>query len=182
MDFLKCSLEGLYLVEPKVFGDDRGYFFESFNQKMFEEKVGESFVFCQDNQSLSNKGVVRGLHFQAPPHAQGKLVRVTQGSVLDVVLDIRKNSATFGQHFSVVLSAENKRQLWIPPGFAHGFSTLEDQTIFQYKCTNYYHPESEHSVLWNDENLQIDWQVSEAIVSAKDQDGTKWNEFKTPFE
>ncbi len=181
MDFLKCELEGLFIIEPKVFGDERGYFFESFNQQVFEEKVGAKVMFCQDNQSLSNKGVVRGLHFQAPPHAQGKLVRVTQGSVLDVVLDIRKNSPTFGQHFSILLSAENKRQLWIPEGFAHGFSTLEDQTIFQYKCTNYYHPPSEDSVLWNDEKLNIDWQVDKAIVSSKDELGKKWDAFISPF-
>lgn len=182
MDFIKCDIEGLLLIQPKVFGDERGYFFESFNQKSLEEAAGRILSFCQDNQSLSNANVVRGLHFQSPPHAQGKLVRVTQGRVLDVVLDIRKNSPTFGQTYSVELSAENKLQLWIPEGFAHGFATLEDQTIFQYKCTNYYQPSAEKSVLWCDENLNIDWRVGQAIISAKDQLGEKWDAFKTPFE
>jgi dTDP-4-dehydrorhamnose 3,5-epimerase len=181
MDFLKCEIEGLLIIQPKVFGDDRGYFFESFNQKLFEEHLGKSISFCQDNQSLSNKGVVRGLHFQSPPHAQGKLVRVTSGSVLDVVLDIRQDSPTYGKHKTMLLSAENKIQFWVPEGFAHGFATLEDNTIFQYKCTNYYHPSSEKSVLWNDKTLNIDWRVSRAIISAKDQLGEKWEEFKTPF-
>lgn len=182
MDFIKCDIEGLLLIQPKVFGDERGYFFESFNQKSLEEAAGRTLSFCQDNQSLSNANVVRGLHFQSPPHAQGKLVRVTQGRVLDVVLDIRKNSPTLGQTYSVELSAENKLQLWIPEGFAHGFATLEDQTIFQYKCTNYYQPSAEKSVLWCDENLNIDWRVDQAIISAKDQLGEKWDAFKTPFE
>ncbi len=182
MDFLKCDIEGLLIIEPKVFGDNRGYFFESFNQKLFEEAVGSTVTFCQDNQSLSSRGVVRGLHFQIPPYAQGKLVRVTQGSVLDVALDIRENSPTYGQHHAVVLSAENKLQFWVPEGFAHGFATLEDNTIFQYKCTNYYHPSSEKSVLWNDENLNIDWRVAKAIISAKDELGIMWDDFKTPFK
>ena len=182
MDFLKCGIEGLLIIEPKVYGDNRGYFFESFNQKLFEEAVGSSVTFCQDNQSLSSKGVVRGLHFQTPPHAQGKLVRVTQGSVLDIALDIRENSPNFGQHHAVLLSAENKLQFWVPEGFAHGFATLEDDTIFQYKCTNYYQPSAEKSVLWNDENLNIDWRVADAIISAKDEIGVKWDDFKTPFK
>lgn len=181
MDFIKTSLNDVIIIEPKVFGDDRGYFFESFNQREFEEAIGRQVNFCQDNQSLSNTGVVRGLHFQTPPHAQGKLVRVSQGSVLDVVVDLRKNSSTFGQHLSVELSAENNRQLWVPEGFAHGFATLEDQTIFQYKCTEYYQPTSEKSVLWSDEHLNIDWKVKNAIVSAKDELGEKWKEFNSPF-
>ncbi len=181
MDFIACELNDLFLIEPTVFRDHRGYFFESFNQKEFEEAIGRKVNFCQANQSLSNKGVVRGLHFQEPPHAQGKLVRVTQGSVLDVVLDIRKNSSTYGQYATYVLSAENKRQLWIPEGFAHGFATLEDQTIFQYKCTNYYQPSSEKTVFWSDDDLNIDWQVQDAIVSAKDQLGIAWKEFNSPF-
>jgi dTDP-4-dehydrorhamnose 3,5-epimerase len=181
MDFIKTTLKDLIIIEPKLFGDDRGYFFESFNQKEFDDAIGEKVTFCQDNQSLSNTGVVRGLHFQTPPFSQGKLVRVSQGSVLDVVLDLRKESSTFGQHTSVLLSAENNRQLWVPAGFAHGFATLEDQTIFQYKCTNYYNPASEKSVLWSDEQLNIDWKVKNAIVSAKDQQGEKWKEFNSPF-
>jgi len=169
------------MLEPQLFGDERGYFFESFNLAEFEKSIGKSFQFVQDNQSLSNKNVVRGLHFQAPPFDQGKLVLVVQGSVLDVVVDIRIDSKTYGHHFSILLTAENKKQFWIPPGFAHGFATLEDQTIFQYKCTNYYQPSSEDCVLWNDETLKIDWQVENPIVSEKDQKGKSWQEFSTPF-
>jgi dTDP-4-dehydrorhamnose 3,5-epimerase len=181
MDFINCDIKGLKIIEPTVFGDVRGYFFESFNQSEFEKSIGKKVSFCQDNQSLSNTGVVRGLHFQNPPHAQGKLVRVIQGSVLDVALDIRKESPTFGQFHVILLSAENKKQFWIPEGFAHGFSTLEDNTIFQYKCTNYYHPSSESSLLWCDNQLNIDWLVKDAIISAKDQSGVKWEDFITPF-
>jgi dTDP-4-dehydrorhamnose 3,5-epimerase len=181
MDFINCDIKGLKIIEPTVFGDDRGYFFESFNQSEFEKALGEKVNFCQDNQSLSNTGVVRGLHFQNPPHAQGKLVRVTQGSVLDVALDIRKESPTYGQFHVILLSAENKKQFWVPEGFAHGFSTLEDNTIFQYKCTNYYHPSSENSVLWCDTQLNIDWLVKDAIISSKDQLGVKWEDLITPF-
>ncbi|MEJ6799300.1 MAG: dTDP-4-dehydrorhamnose 3,5-epimerase [Crocinitomicaceae bacterium] len=181
MDFINCDIKGLKIIEPTVFGDVRGYFFESFNQSEFEKSIGKKVSFCQDNQSLSNTGVVRGLHFQNPPHAQGKLVRVMQGSVLDVALDIRKESPTFGQFHVILLSAENKKQFWIPEGFAHGFSTLEDNTIFQYKCTNYYHPSSESSLLWCDNQLNIDWLVKDAIISAKDQSGVKWGDFITPF-
>ncbi|MDC1403164.1 dTDP-4-dehydrorhamnose 3,5-epimerase [Crocinitomicaceae bacterium] len=181
MDFINCDIKGLKIIEPTVFGDVRGYFFESFNQSEFEKSIGKKVSFCQDNQSLSNTGVVRGLHFQNPPHAQGKLVRVMQGSVLDVALDIRKESPTFGQFHVILLSAENKKQFWIPEGFAHGFSTLEDNTIFQYKCTNYYHPSSESSLLWCDNQLNIDWLVKDAIISAKDQSGVKWEDFITPF-
>ena len=181
MDFINCDIKGLKIIEPTVFGDVRGYFFESFNQSEFEKSIGKKVSFCQDNQSLSNTGVVRGLHFQNPPHAQGKLVRVIQGSVLDVALDIRKESPTFGQFHVILLSAENKKHFWIPEGFAHGFSTLEDNTIFQYKCTNYYHPSSESSLLWCDNQLNIDWLVKDAIISAKDQSGVKWEDFITPF-
>ena len=181
MDFINCDIKGLKIIEPTVFGDVRGYFFESFNQSEFEKSIGKKVSFCQDNQSLSNTGVVRGLHFQNPPHAQGKLVRVIQGSVLDVALDIRKESPTFGQFHVILLSAENKKQFWIQEGFAHGFSTLEDNTIFQYKCTNYYHPSSESSLLWCDNQLNIDWLVKDAIISAKDQSGVKWEDFITPF-
>ena len=181
MDFINCDIKGLKIIEPTVFGDVRGYFFESFNQSEFEKSIGKKVSFCQDNQSLSNTGVVRGLHFQNPPHAQGKLVRVMQGSVLDVALDIRKESPTYGQFHVILLSAENKKQFWVPEGFAHGFSTLEDNTIFQYKCTNYYHPSSENSVLWCDTQLNIDWLVKDAIISSKDQLGVKWEDLITPF-
>jgi dTDP-4-dehydrorhamnose 3,5-epimerase len=181
MNFTECTLKGLFILEPKVFGDERGYFYESFNQLEFNEKIGKEYLFVQDNQSLSSRNVVRGLHFQKPPFDQGKLVRVVQGSVLDVALDIRKDSPTFGKHFSILLSAENKKQFWVPPGFAHGFATLEDQTIFQYKCTNFYQPLSEDCVLWNDVDLSIDWQLEEALVSEKDKLGKKWIDFSTPF-
>lgn len=181
MKFTKCEIEGLLIIEPQIFGDERGYFYESFNQSEFDNVSNKVFHFVQDNQSLSNKNVVRGLHFQAPPFDQGKLVRVIQGSVLDVVLDIRKKSPTYGRHFSIELTGENKMQFWIPPGFAHGFATLENQTIFQYKCTNVYQPKSEGCVLWNDTNLNINWRVEQSIVSEKDQLGKSWQEFSSPF-
>lgn len=181
MNFIECELKGLFILEPKVYGDERGYFYESFNQQEFNEKIGKEYLFVQDNQSLSSKNVVRGLHFQKPPFDQGKLVRVVQGSVLDVALDIRKDSPTYGKHFSIVLSADNKKQFWVPPGFAHGFATLEDQTIFQYKCTNFYQPSSEDCVLWNDSHLNIDWQLEQALVSEKDKLGKNWINFSTPF-
>src|ERR1700740_1240090 len=149
MEFIETPLKGLYIVQPKVFEDPRGHFFESYTEKSFREKnINAKFV--QDNQSLSQKGVVRGLHFQNPPHTQGKLVRVIKGSVLDVALDIRQGSATYRQNFTIELNERNKTMLWVPAGFAHGFSTLENDTIFSYKCTNYYNKESEGCVLWND--------------------------------
>lgn len=181
MNFTKCEIEGLIIIEPKVFGDERGYFYESFNQELFDNATSKEFRFLQDNQSLSNKNVVRGLHFQAPPFDQGKLVRVVQGSVMDVAVDIRKNSSSYGQHFKIELTAENRKQLWIPPGFAHGFATLEDNTIFQYKCTNLYQPSSEGCVLWNDSHLNIDWQINQPIVSEKDIEGKRWINFSSPF-
>jgi dTDP-4-dehydrorhamnose 3,5-epimerase len=181
MKYTTCGIEGLLIIEPNIFGDDRGHFFESFNQQEFDEAVGSAHHFVQDNQSLSSKNVVRGLHFQAPPYDQGKLVRVVQGSVLDVALDIRKNSPTYGKHFSIVLSGDNKKQFWIPPGFAHGFATLEDYTIFQYKCTNFYHPSSEGSIQWDDQSLGVEWQVQNPIVSEKDKKGTMWQVFNSPF-
>lgn len=181
MKFSKCEIEGLIIIESKVFGDDRGYFFESYNQELFDSEIVGEFRFLQDNQSMSNKNVVRGLHFQAPPYDQGKLVRVVAGSVLDVVVDIRTKSPTFGQHFSIELSSENQKQLWIPPGFAHGFATLKDQTIFQYKCTKLYHPLSEDCLLWEDIELNINWRVNNPIISEKDKKGKLWQEFSSPF-
>jgi len=162
-------MEGVVIIEPKVFGDDRGYFFESFSQKEFKEKVSET-VFVQDNESRSAYGVVRGLHFQKPPYAQAKLARVVKGRVLDVVVDIRIGSATYGQYLSTVLSGENKRQLFIPRGFAHGYAVLEEGTIFQYKCDNYYAPGYEGAILWNDPQLGIDWHLppEDVILSEKD--------------
>ena len=180
MNIIKTPIENLLVLEPKVFEDKRGYFFESFNKKKLED-IGIKESFVQDNQSLSNKNVLRGLHFQAPPFAQGKLVRVIKGSVLDIAVDIRKESATYGKYFSVILSEQNKKMFWIPPGFAHGFLTLEDQTIFSYKCSGDYNPSSEGSLLWNDPQLNIEWNIDEPIVSAKDQEAQAFTSFKSPF-
>lgn len=167
MEIKNTFLQGLLIIEPKVFEDNRGYFFESYNQNEFS-KCGITDCFIQDNQSISDKNVLRGLHFQNPPFAQGKLVRVLSGAVLDVVVDIRKNSPTFGKHFKQLLSETNKVMLWIPPGFAHGFLTLEDKTVFFYKCTQFYNKASEASILWNDPKLAIDWEIENPIVSEKD--------------
>lgn len=169
MHILTTEIEGLIIIEPKVFGDDRGYFFESFSQKMFEESICKT-TFVQDNESKSKYGVLRGLHFQKPPYAQSKLVRVVQGKVLDVAVDIRKGSPTFGRNVAVELSAENKRQFFIPRGFAHGFVVLSPEAIFQYKCDNYYAPEHEGSLLWNDPALEIDWKIpaQDILLSEKD--------------
>jgi dTDP-4-dehydrorhamnose 3,5-epimerase len=180
MEVISTSLKGLKLIKPRVFEDERGYFFESFNRNKFLE-AGIIDEFVQDNQSLSHKGVLRGMHFQSPPYAQSKLVRVLQGSVLDVALDLRKNSPTYGQHFKVVLSAENKQTLYIPKGFAHGFLTLEDNTVFSYKCGEFYHPESEGAISWDDPTLDIDWDVENPIVSEKDKQAMAFTDFKSPF-
>jgi dTDP-4-dehydrorhamnose 3,5-epimerase len=176
------EIEGLILIETKIFRDARGYFFEAYNKKQFNEIVGKPINFVQDNVSLSKQHVVRGLHFQTPPHAQGKLVRVIKGSVIDVAVDIRKNSPTYGKHISVKLSEENQRMLWIPPGFAHGFVALENQTIFTYKCTDYYHPACERTLQWNDKDLNINWTINQPIISEKDQKSESFNTFTTPFE
>ncbi len=167
MEITKTAIEGLLIIQPKVFGDDRGYFFESFRLDRLREN-GVDLNFVQDNESMSGKGIVRGLHFQNPPFAQGKLVRVIKGKVLDVAVDIRKNSPTYGKWHSIILSEKNKTIFWIPPGFAHGFHSLEDETLFQYKCTNYYNKESEGSVLWNDPDLNIDWGINKPSLSEKD--------------
>ena len=180
MEFEKTTIEGLFVIKPRVFIDERGYFYESYNKAIFD-KNGLDLDFVQDNQSLSHKGVLRGLHFQAPPFAQGKLVRVIQGSVLDVAVDIRPHSPTYGKYESVLLSGENKTQFWIPPGFAHGFITLEDNTIFYYKCTSPYSKESEGAILWNDPQLNIDWNIEQPIVSSKDQEAELFKNFKSPF-
>lgn len=170
MTVFETELKGCFVIEPRVFADNRGYFFESFNQKVFKEKTGLEVDFVQDNEAFSNKGVLRGLHYQKDKFAQAKLVRVIKGKVLDVILDIRPNSKTFGKHFSIILSEENKKQLFIPRGFAHGYAVLEDNTIFTYKCDNYYNKESEGGVLFNDPKLNIDWKLSneEIILSDKD--------------
>lgn len=169
MPFLTCHIPGLVIVEPAVFEDSRGYFFEAYNQNVFQQN-GITSDFVQDNQSKSSYGVIRGLHYQQNPHAQAKLVRVLEGTILDVAVDIRKNSPTFGQHFSLELSAENKKQLFIPEGFAHGFSVLSATAIVLYKCNTFYNKQSEGGILYNDADLNIDWKVDmeKAIVSEKD--------------
>ena len=166
------AIPEVILFEPTIFTDERGFFFESFNHKKFEEAVGYGVNFVQDNHSKSTKGVLRGLHYQLPPKAQGKLVRVTQGEVFDVAVDIRKNSPTFGKWVGEKLSAENKKQLWVPEGFAHGFLTLSETAEFLYKVTNYYSKEYERSIIWNDPNIGIDWTLQEQPqLSEKDQQG-----------
>lgn len=170
MNAIKTEIPEVIIFEPTVFGDDRGFFLESFNQKLFEEATGLKREFVQDNHSKSSRGVLRGLHYQLPPMAQGKLVRVVQGEVFDVAVDIRKSSLTFGQWVGVHLSAENKRQLWIPEGFAHGFLTLSETAEFLYKTTNYYSPKDEGAIIWNDSDLAITWpEAGEILVSGKDQ-------------
>ncbi|MEH8196724.1 dTDP-4-dehydrorhamnose 3,5-epimerase [Aeromonas allosaccharophila] len=171
MNVIKTSIPDVLIFEPKVFGDERGFFFESFNHKLFEEAVGYPVTFVQDNHSKSSKGVLRGLHYQLPPHAQGKLVRCVAGEVFDVAVDIRKSSPTFGQWVGVHLSGENKRQLWIPEGFAHGFVTLSESAEFLYKTTNYYAPQCEGSICWNDPQVGIEWPIEgEVRLSKKDQE------------
>ena len=180
MDVSTTNIEGLLVIQPKVFGDERGYFFESFRDDVLNNH-GVSSKFVQDNQSKSNKGILRGLHFQKAPHAQGKLVRVVKGAILDIALDIRTNSPTYGHHFSIELNEVNKTIFYIPPGFAHGFLTLEDNTLFSYKCTNYYNLESEGSVLWNSASLNIDWGIENPILSEKDKTAPNFMDFKSPF-
>lgn len=182
MQVIEEPMKGLKLIKPLVFEDQRGYFYEAYSRTVFN-KLGIDEEFVQDNQSLSTeKGVLRGLHFQNPPFAQGKLVKVTKGAVLDVAVDIRKTSPTYGQKYEIILSEENKLMLYIPPGFAHGFVTLEEDTIFTYKCTNYYSKESEGGILWCDEDLAIDWNVSNPILSEKDKIHPTFNEFVSQFE
>ena len=174
MNIIETNIEGVIIIEPRLFEDERGYFFESFNQKEFQEKVCKT-TFIQDNESKSSYGVIRGLHFQKPPFAQSKLVRVVKGSVLDVAVDIRKGSPTFGQHVAVELTEDNHRQFFIPRGFAHGFSVLSKEVIFQYKCDNFYAPQSEGAIAWDDPDLGIDWQISidEILLSEKDKSQPK---------
>lgn len=180
MKKINTNIDGLVVLEPRVFEDKRGYFFESYNINQFSD-VGIDKIFIQDNQSLSQKGVLRGLHFQNPPYAQAKLVRVIKGSVLDVAVDIRKDSPTYGQSFSVELTEQNKKMLYIPEGFAHGFLTLEDNTIFSYKCSETYHPEAEEAILWSDKDLDINWNVEHPMVSDKDEKAQAFRAFKSQF-
>lgn len=178
MKIIQTEIQGVLIIEPDVYGDRRGYFFESFNRKRFEEMTGMTVDFVQDNESLSTYGVVRGLHFQKPPRAQAKLVRVVKGRVLDVAVDLRKDSPTYGHHVSVELSDENHRQLFIPKGFAHGFSVLSEEVVFQYKCDDYYAPETEGAVAWDDPDLAIDWQIpaEKIILSEKDRNHPRLTE------
>lgn len=182
MQVIKTAIEGVVIIEPKVFKDARGYFFESFSQREFEEKVCK-VNFVQDNESMSCYGVMRGLHFQCPPYSQSKLVRCVRGKVLDVAVDIRKGSPTFGQHVAVELSEENHRQFFIPRGFAHGFSVLSETAVFQYKCDNFYHPEADGGINILDESLGIDWQIpnDHAILSEKDTKHPVLKDFDSPF-
>lgn len=184
MNFIRTEISDVVICEPTVHGDDRGYFVETFRADKLEEFLGYKIGFCQDNESKSSRGVLRGLHYQLPPFAQTKLVRVIQGRVLDVAVDIRKGSPTFGKHVAVELSSENKRQLLVPRGFAHAFVVLEDDTVFAYKVDNYYSPECDRGIAFNDEALGIDWQMphSELNLSAKDLKQPKLNETNDLFE
>lgn len=182
MEFKKTKIEGVYILEPRVFKDARGYFFESYSKKEFESAIGK-VDFVQDNESCSSKGVIRGMHFQKPPYSQAKLVRCVVGKVLDVAIDLRKDSPTYGQHVVVELSEENHKQFFIPKGFAHGFEVISDVAVFQYKCDEYYHPETEGGIDAFDPELGIEWQTSidDAIISDKDKKHPKISEFSSPF-
>lgn len=183
MDVIKTDIEGVVIIEPKVFKDARGYFFESYSKREFEQKVAK-VVFVQDNESCSSYGVMRGLHFQRPPFSQAKLVRCVRGKVLDVAVDIRKGSPTYGKHVAVELSEENHRQFFIPKGFAHGFAVLSPIAVFQYKCDEFYHPEADSGISILDESLGIDWRINhtEIILSDKDTKYQQLKEFESPFE
>ncbi|MFD2826879.1 dTDP-4-dehydrorhamnose 3,5-epimerase [Leeuwenhoekiella polynyae] len=176
MQATETALKGCFILQPRVFEDDRGYFFESFNRDSFERAIGYPVNFVQDNQSYSQYGVVRGIHFQQGAYAQAKLVRVLEGSVLDVAVDLRKDSPTYGEHIAVELSAENKKQLFVPRGFGHGFSVLSKTAVFAYKCDNFYHKKSERGIIYNDPTLNIDWKIPETdtIVSEKDLELSKF--------
>ena len=187
MEVIRTAIDGVLIIEPKVFGDKRGYFFESFSQRDFDEKVapivGHSITFVQDNESKSSYGVMRGLHFQRPPFAQSKLVRCVKGTVLDVAVDIRKGSSTYGKHVSVELTEDNHRQFFIPKGFAHGFAVLSDVAVFQYKCDEFYHPEVDGGISILDNSLGIDWHIptDKAILSEKDMKHEMLKDFESPF-
>ena len=176
----KTPIEGLIVIKPAVFSDPRGYFIESYNESDFSA-IGINDHFVQDNRSLSARGILRGLHFQKPPYAQAKLIQVVSGSVLDVVVDIRKNSDSYGKHFSIEISGENFLQLYIPEGFAHGFLTLEDNTVFSYKCASYYNKSSEDGLMWNDPLLSIDWNIQNPLLSDKDMNFIGFDKFVSPF-
>ena len=183
MEIVKTDIEGVLIIEPRVFGDSRGYFFESFNAGEFARKTGLDVNFVQDNESMSHYGVLRGLHFQKPPYAQSKLVRVVQGTVVDVAVDIRKGSPTFGKYVMAELSGENHRQLFLPKGFAHGYAVLSDVAVFQYKCDNFYAPSSEGAIAWNDPDIAIQWPVpaSDIELSEKDRKHPFLKDIVSPF-
>ena len=188
MEVIKTAIDGVLIIEPKVFGDSRGYFFESFSQRVFDEKVapilGHKINFVQDNESMSAYGVMRGLHFQAPPFTQSKLVRCVRGAVLDVAVDIRKGSPTYGQHVAVELTEDNHRQFFVPRGFAHGFAVLSETAIFQYKCDEFYHPEVDGGISILDKSLGIDWRIptEKASLSEKDANHSLLKDFDSPFD
>lgn len=183
MEVIKTTIRDVLIIEPKVFGDERGYFFESFNAKEFSEKTGLDVNFVQDNESLSRYGVLRGLHFQLPPYTQSKLVRVVKGRVLDVVVDIRKGSPTYGQYKMCELTEENHRQFFVPKGMAHGFVVLSELAVFQYKCDDFYHPEAEGAIAWNDADVAIPWPIpsEDVILSEKDKHHPCLKDFDSPF-
>mgnify|MGYP005657475733 FL=1 len=181
MNIISTKIEGVYLIKPKIFNDDRGSFFESFNMKVFQKKTNQKINFVQDNQSVSSINILRGLHFQKPPHSQAKLVRVIKGCVLDVVVDLRKKSETYGKYILEELSEYNNHQLFLPKGMAHGFLTLEDNTIFTYKCSEFYFKEAEDSIMWNDSTIGIKWPSSKPLLSKKDQNAKKFSSFVSPF-
>ena len=183
MEVIKTNIEGVLILEPKVFGDNRGYFFESFHAKEFAEKTGVDVTFVQDNESKSKYGVLRGMHFQLPPYTQSKLVRVVKGKVLDVVVDIRKGSPTYGKYEMCELTEENHRQFFVPKGMAHGFCVLSEEAIFQYKCDEFYHPEAEGAIAWYDSDISIKWPIAEAdvILSEKDKLHPLLKDFESPF-
>ena len=184
MEIIKTSIDSVLIIEPRIFRDERGYFFESFSQREFDEKLGQHIEFVQDNESMSSYGVMRGLHFQRPPFTQAKLVRCVRGAVLDVAVDIRRGSPTYGQHVAVELTEENHRQFFIPQGFAHGFAVLSDTAVFQYKCDNFYHPEADGGISILDGSLGIDWRIptDHAILSEKDTKHPLLRDFDTPFD
>ncbi|MFM1998444.1 MAG: dTDP-4-dehydrorhamnose 3,5-epimerase [Bacteroidota bacterium] len=181
MKIEKTNFKDLLIIQPNVFADERGYFFESFNESRFRVETGLNITFVQDNQSMSAKGVLRGLHFQTPPKMQAKLIQVIKGAVLDVVVDLRRTQPTFGQHYKILLTSENKTQLFVPEGFAHGFAVLEDNTIFAYKCSNYYSKENDRSMLWNDPALKINWEIENPIISEKDQAALNFDQYQEVF-
>lgn len=184
MEIIKTDIDGVFIIEPKVFGDSRGYFFESFNAREFALKTGLDVNFVQDNESMSHYGVLRGLHFQNPPYAQSKLVRVVQGKVVDVAVDIRRGSPTYGKYVMAELTGENHRQFFVPRGFAHGFAVLSDMAVFQYKCDNFYAPASEGAIAWNDPDIAIPWPVpaSDVELSEKDKKHPFLKDIVSPFE